>query len=542
MKKRGGSERRLSHKPAKKARTKPARSSSPKNISPKKIPIRRSSESLLKREEELVGKEFRWAFGPREFHVTLLVLSLVILSFLLNSWSLVFYGALTIGVLLFAHFLHFHSHRPHDVISIIGIFFFPLLFTIIAFPSDPMVWFLLAVYILSAISTIIIYHHHKGEHAPLKIMWQVTYSKIVAITAAMIVACLLPFIFPDTFLSVFELIFIFLLPTAFVFFFFSKFFYVYFFDRRHIRIDILRSLRHTIIYSLVFMVVLMCIYSLFATALYNSRMDKYDSDLDLALLSVSNVEKSIMRDPQGFQDLKVTKDLMAFSSDLRDEISKGKADAMERRIAFADIMDDSYFRSMADNVLSIVKYNMLQQELVNLKAQMFTRYGQVSEAVGQNIPQDGGSQALDAYIGSNRLYVEKYFNPLSLNPEIQDSLEKLNDPLISYSDFENDGFLYWFTEDTGLFRFYDADSLFGRQMGTVIKHLEEIRQFTRLYINLLMFIDVETVSSSAMEHLYFTGESDSMPVSAAVRYSVLKDWIDHTQGPQPYPEEAAGAV
>ena len=62
-------------------------------------------------------------------------------------------------------------------------------------------------------------------------------------------------------------------------------------------------------------------------------------------------------------------------------------------------------------------------------------------------------------------------------------------------------------------------------MAEVMKHLEQFRQLSRLYLNMMIFINKESVSSSVVEHLYFNREFDTLPASEAIRYRVIKDSI-----------------
>lgn len=478
---------------------------------------------ILAKEEKSIERGIQFAFGPKELHITLFVLSLIVLAFLFSSISLVFYAVLSIAALLFANFMHHHEHRPHDILNIIGLFFLPLLFTLLAF-QDTLVWLLLAVYTVSVISTIVIYYNHKKAHTPLKIMWQVTYSRIVAIAAALMVACLFPsFIFPDSFLSIFEMIFIFALPVSFVFFFFSKFFYVYFFDRKHIRADILKSLRYTVTYTLVFMILLMCIYSIFASAFYSQRADAYESDLDFALVGISGIEKSIAGSPQ--KDLAVSRDLLAYTTGLKDEISAEKSAAVERRLSFADIMDDSYFEDLSDDVYYSVRFVTLQEDIADLKSGIAEKHAEFLERDGKDMAFDGG-KSFEQYASGLILYVKENFSPLSRDPGVQELIEKLDDPSEQFSSVDRQGFLYWFSEEAGLDYIFHSGSVFGRQMSIVVRQMKPFRSIADLTVKIIVFTHKEAASSSAVEYLYDTREAEADPMSAAIRYSIIADSIE----------------
>jgi hypothetical protein len=482
-----------------------------------------AAQRILTKEEKAIEKGIQFAFGPKELHITLFVLSLIVLAFLFSSISLVFYAVLSIAALLFANFMHHHEHRPHDILNILGLFFLPLLFTLLAF-QDTLVWLLLAVYTVSVISTIVVYYYHKKVHTPLKIMWQVTYSRIVAITLALIVACLLPsFVFPDSFLSIFEMVFIFVLPVAFVFFFFSKFFYVYFFDRKHIRADILKSLRYTVTYTLVFIILLMCIYTIFAAALHSQRADVYGSDLDFALVGIAGLEKNIEQSPQ--KDLTVSRDLLTYTTRLKDEISAEKGAVVERKLSFADIMDDSYFEELSDDVYSSVRFVTLQSDIADLKSSIAEKHADFSEREDDGIAFDG-SQSVEQYASELMLNVEENFNPLSRDPGVQELVEKLDDPSEQFSSVDRQGFLYWFSEEADLAPIFHSDSVFGRQMSIVIRQMKPFRSLADLTVKIIVFTHKEAASSSAVEYLYDTREADADPMSAAIRYSIIADSIE----------------
>jgi hypothetical protein len=501
MRKRG--EHKGKNKKAKKTAKKP---------SSKKL---KAAEKIIQKEERLVKKEVKFLLSPEEFHVVTFVSSLIILAFLFNSISLVFYAVLTIAVLAVAHFMKQH-HRPHDVLTILSTFFLPIVLTIVVF-RDLLAWLLLIVYTLSAISTIIIYYYHKKVHSLLKIMWQVTYSKIIAITLAILLACILPYLVLPGFVSIFELIFLYILPIAFVLFFASKFFYIYFFDRKHIRSDILRSLRYTITYTLVFIVILMCLYSLFAVSFYNTRAGRYNENIDIALLGVANIEKTAYDLPEEVSQLMVTKDMVAIASDLREEISLEKSIADETTISFADIVDDSYFATVGDNAFNMVRFVVLQSEITSIKQAVVERY---------NTMQSTNEEELKIYIEQTRLEVEEEFISYSQDPDVTEVLVNINNPETTYSYFEDNGIFYWFAEETALTSIYHSESIVGRQVSLVLRHTELFRQMTQLVVNIIVFGNNEAGSSSAVEYIYANRDADLLPVSSAIRYSIIKDSLD----------------
>jgi hypothetical protein len=484
----------------------------------------RISSKVLDKQERQIEKGIRFIIGPGEFHVVTFVCSLIILAFLFASRSLVFYSVLTIAALMFAHFLKQH-HRPHDLITILGLFFMPLVITMALF-RDFLVWLLLAVYVWSAISTLLIYCHHKGAHAPLKVMWQTTYSKVVAITLALLVAAVLPLVLPDAFFSIFEMMFFYILPVAFVFFFFSKFLYIYFFDRVHIRHDLQRSLRHTITYTIVFIIALMCIYSLFAVSLYNSESAKYGSDLEGLLLLSANVEKGIMKMPSGVAELEVSKDLGRFAAGVSEEIAAGKSVLDSGQLSFSSILDDSYFEELSGHNLKKVRFMSIVAQASAVKSAIMLADEEMLAAVSENATFPGGNRDIDGYSAWLKSYVERDFVSYSEDPDVQDMLAGLNSPESSYSYFDGGGMFYWFAKDAGLDFVYHSGSLFGRQLSVVIRHLVVFREMAKLTINMEIFMNNEAVSSSAEEYLYESRASDTSALSSAIRYRLLKDSVD----------------
>ncbi|MFC1741552.1 hypothetical protein ACFL3V_03380 [Nanoarchaeota archaeon] len=519
--------RRASKSLAKSVRKRPA-------VKAKKAPTVRkgrrgvvSAHDLITKEEQLVKKEVRFLLSPQEFHVVTFVSALIILAFLLNSMSIIFYAGLTIAVLAFAHFLKRH-HRPHDVLAILGLFFLPLAITLMAF-RDVFTLLLGAVYLLSLLSTVIIYYVHRKAHTPLKIMWQVTYSKIIAITLAVIVACILPFIFPDTFMSVFELIFIFMLPVSFVLFFASKFLYLYFFDRKHIRHDLARSLKHTMIYTLSFIVILMCVYALLAVNFYNSTAGRYNTRLDQALLDFSNAEDIIDDIPEDVKMLIVTKDLEVFGEEVRKTMSLEKSYADERTLSFADIVDDSYLDTLGSNSYKTVQFVIMQSEFLNLKEDIVSRHQELSAVVDEDGFFADGSLTLDGYVANIKTTVDEEFKPITLDSDFQDMLDIMNDQSASVSRFENQGLFYWFAIESGMTKIYGADSILGRQLASVLKHSKCMRALTRLVVKTIVFISHESASSSAVEQLYAHREADLQPMSSAIRYGIIAQSMASSQ-------------
>jgi hypothetical protein len=502
-----------------------------KGIMPKSGPLAReeayeirSAARVLEKEERVIKRGINFAFGHDEFHVVSLICSLIIIAFLLNSKSLIFYTVITAGVLLFAHFLRSHSHRQHDVVKIIGLFFLPLAVTIMAF-RDLLVWVLAGVYIISAISTFIIYHHHRKVHPPLKVMWQVTYSRIVAITIALLVAAILPALFPKVLFSVFELIFFYVMPVIFVFFFASKFFYLYFFDRKHIHYDLRRSLRHTVMYTLVFVVVLMCVYSLFAVGLYNSKQASYDNSLDMLMIQAANVEKSAMKSPSGISQLPVMKDVMVFASNLGRSMADEKNRVAEP-ISFASIVDDSYFAGMSDNSFNTLKFVVLVSEAGNVKENVVRAHDRILATLAANQTLGDGARTMEEYNSFLRGYVDASFVPYSQDPSVQEVYSLVNDPEAGYADYDGQGLYYLFAKEAKLDFVYGSESIMGRQVSVVLRHSVVLKELARLVVNAVMFLDTEAASPSAIEYLYADRGADSVLLSSAIRLEMIKTDLD----------------
>jgi hypothetical protein len=484
----------------------------------------RAAERILEKEEKAIERGISWAFGPQEFHIVTFIASLIILAFLFRSTSIIFYAVVSCGVLLFAHFLKQHSHHPHHVIKILGLFFLPLAVTLVVF-RDLFIWLLLGIYLVSAISTMIIYYHHKKAHSPVKIMWQVTYSRIVAITLALIVACLLPYlILSDSFMSVFELIFAFVFPVVFVLFFASKFFYIYFFDRVHIKSDLMRSLRHSLIYSLVFIVLLMCIYSLFAVGYYNYRRDRYDSALDFNLVYLSELEKSFDKSPGAVQRMMVGDEFMAVIYDLRDRINSEK-NAVSEDLAFSEIVDDSYFVYIGDSYFNRLRITLWMYGVSTLKEDIVGVYGNITATLEQNLTFYDGTKTLAEHNAELKGFVEANFIPLSTTPAVQDIFSVVNDPAARYSDYEDQGIYYWFSKAAELDFVYASGSIFGRQMSIVLRHSSVFRELTRLFIHVVVFTSIEGASPSSVERLYANRELDSSLLSSTIRYEVIRQHL-----------------
>jgi hypothetical protein len=483
----------------------------------------RSAQSILSREESRmdknIEKEAKFLLGPSEFHVVTFVSSLIILAFLLNSKSLIFYSIMTIAVLVFAHFMKQH-HRPHDEITIAGIFFLPLAVTLSVF-RDTLAWLLLALYLLSLVSAVIIYYYQKRQHTLLKVMWQVTYSKVVSVTLAIIVACMMPFIFPDAFLSVFELLFIYVLPVAFVFFFSSKFLYLYFFDRKHIKMDLARSLKHTMIYSISIVILCMCIYSLFAVYLYNSRSATYESGLDNVLTGVGAVQQVMEKQPVALKSLPVSDDIASFASEIGSDASAKKSGLISRQLSFADIADDSYLGWLAEDSYSMVRLVVLESELVVIKAAVADAFFSMD---AYSLPEDNKTRV--AYLSGLESDVRGRLVYNMDDPDVRELVSALDDESLSVSDFENQGFFYWFTSEEGVNMVYESDSIVGRQFALALKHTVLLRDITRLTLKSIIFVRAESASGSAINALYRNMENDVNPVSSALRLNIIKAYLD----------------
>jgi len=110
---------------------------------------------------------------------------------------------------------------------------------------------------------------------------------------------------------------------------------------------------------------------------------------------------------------------------------------------------------------------------------------------------------------------------------VQDIVTKLNDPLTGYAYFEDSGFLFWFADEAGLDFVYHSDSILGRQVSLVLRHTELFRSVARLTLNAIVFVNKEAASRSAVEHLYANRDADLLPVSSAIRYSIIAGSLEY---------------
>ncbi|MFH1064146.1 MAG: hypothetical protein V1729_03640 [Candidatus Woesearchaeota archaeon] len=483
----------------------------------------KSEPTLLQKEEQLVKSEFRFLLSPQEFHVVTFVASLIVLAFLFNSTGMIFYSVLAIAALIFAHFLRQH-HRPHDVITILGVFFLPLAFTLMAF-RDVFTIVLTGVYLVSGISTVILYFYHKKEHTPLKIMWQVTYSRIIAITLGVVVAAILPsLVLPDAFLSIPELLFLYILPVSFVFFFASKFFYLYFFDRKHIRLDLMRSLKHTLIYTLGFLVIFICIYSLFAVNFYNTKMGEYSDNLDNSLLLVSNLDKDLMRLPEDVSRMMVTKDLESFTGQVLMDVAAQRTAVDRQSMSFGDVLDDSYFSVLSGNVVDTVRMVIMQQELLALRQGILERYDEFSGDEWKLF-----TSSLDAYSKELEVFIDDNYVAFAQDDTVSEVMQALDDPSVPPSYFETEGVFYWFAQETQLSFVYGSKSIFGKQLSAVARKSVVFREFTGIVVRIMVLVSKESSSPAAIEHIYANMDADIIPMSKVIRRSIISDSLKFRQ-------------
>ncbi|MBW2968482.1 hypothetical protein KY362_08430 [Candidatus Woesearchaeota archaeon] len=493
----------------------------------------KAAGAVLEKEERkqkaALRKEVRFLISPHERYVVSFVFSLMILAILFYSASLIFYAVLTVGALSFVHFLKKHRHKHHDILAIIWIFFLPIAVTISLF-RDGLAWLILAVYIASAISTAALYYYHKKEHRPLKIMWQVTYSKIVALTITIALACLLPSIaLTDSFLSFFELAFAFLLPLAIVFFFLTKFLYLYFFDWKHIKADALKSLRHSLIFSLAFLVIVLCGYSILAVSFHNAHMQTYSKNLQGSLLEITQIRLITEKSPAA--EYPVAQDLITFSQNVYDEVSGEKAKADEARISLAAIADESYFRVLMDSLYNMLRFAILKMQLVEVKAGIIDAKDYIDAL--NTIPEGADIIAWQTAWMTN--YVDQNYVSYNANPDVQTMKAIINNPDATVSDYENNGLFYMFAKQTGTDLLYDAESIFGRQASKAIRHTAIMREITRLGVNLAILSSAEITSPSAIELLYANRETDSGE-SSAIRYAIIAGYLEGSYDPVFQPE------
>lgn len=483
------------------------------------------TSDMLGKEEKVIEKGISFAFGPSEFHVVTFVASLIILGFLLGSKGMIFCSVLVVGALAFAHFLSKH-HRPHDILAIIWLFFIPLALSLALF-ADIMLWLLMGVVVISFVSTVILYYYHKKEHTLLKVMWQVTYSKMVAVTLALLAAAVLPLLFPDLLFSVFEMVFFYVFPVALIFFFTSKFLYLYFFDRKHLRSEVAKGLRHTLIYTLVFIISLMGMYSFFAAGLFSERQASISGQMSYTIVEISNVEKAVSNLP-ALKGLNVAGDLLELSAGLQQELAYQKA-AIDEPLSFGEIVDDSYFTRISDGMNYDVQSTIRAFELVELKNALVMFDEEMSGMVRSGALSGEGAANLESYADRVAADVSSRFVMYSEDPDLKSLKDLLNSGSDRYSDFEDNGLYYWAAKEAGVDFVYSSDSILGRQLSVVMRHLRVFRDLARLVLNEAVFIRTEYSSPLFEERLYVMGNDDVSAMSRAIRYSTLKGLMDERE-------------
>ena len=485
-------------------------------------------EPVAVREEQKVQREIeeeiRYLLTPQEIPVVLFVCSLIILAFLLNSISLIFYTVTTLFVLWISHFFHKHKHRPHDVLAILGIFFLPLIAALIMY-RDLLMWFLMFVYLLSALSTLLIYYYHGKKHSPLEIMWQTTYSKVVALTAGALLVSLVPFVLPESFVSITELILVYVFPIVLTVFFISKFLYIYYFEHKHIKNDLWISIRYAVIYALAFVIILCASYALISVQLNNANTQHFQRSIDMALVDSSKIDKVFDNLPEEVRNLQVTHEVISFNKQMFEDISIKKREAMDAELAFGDILDDTYLQRISQNNYDLTRFNTMLGSILEVKAQITGRHEILKETQKRNATMPDGSKTLGMYASTLTKGVNERYTPFYMDSIVANIQTMIEDPATEYDYFENNGINWFFADREGLQPVYHMENVMGRQVMELLRHTTPFRHLSALNFNEFLFDQKERFSGHLQQILFENIEKQESDMSKALRGEILMEKV-----------------
>ncbi|HII72771.1 TPA: hypothetical protein HA265_08500 [Candidatus Woesearchaeota archaeon] len=489
------------------------------------------SEAYAEKEEEAVQKQIekgvRLMLSREELPVVLFVCSLIVLAFLFESISLIFYTVATLATIWLGHFFHRHNHKPHDVIAIIGTFFLPLAATIVIY-RDLLSWFLLFVYLLSAVSTVIIYVYHHRQHRLLMIMWQVTYSKIVALTAGAIIFSLMPFIMPTMHVSMAELLLIYIFPVVLAIFFLSKFLYIYYFEHKHIKKDMWLAIRHSVIYALAFVIIMTASYALLAVQMYQTDKDYHAKELDDALLDASRLDEIFRDQPAEMRNLPAFTDLEAYNRQVIEDVTAAKNTLLGGEISFGSILDDTYMQQLAKNSQATAMAQTKIKAVIDAKAYMTGRYQILQETLKRNASMPDGSKDLEAYNEKLKAKIDEKYLVYKLDLPLLDALEKMEDPATTFDYYEDNGFNWFCAQRQKWDRVYHSKSMFMKQVMGMLRHTYPFRVMATKNMQDFLFEDKERFSGHVQQDLFEKSERPEPAISKALRYEYIMEKADKT--------------
>jgi hypothetical protein len=492
--------------------------------------------------EKLLKKEERFLIGSLFVHKKIALLGLYFISTIICTALLAFlFGTITTFVfyLAFGIFLWWWSHQfhqkiphPFKTVFSLGILIVFLYFFYVVF-NDLLSLIVCIIYALSFVVAGVLYFYHTKNKLLEKIHQSfprtflvVFYSHIIALTAASLVAYLLPkVILSDSFVSILFLLFVWLTPVLFVYFFLTKFLYLRFFDRVHIKRDVSKGLAHSAVYTAAFVLVIILAYFLTAVQLVTIERSSYDSSFDDVFTTISNIGYELPE--AGLGDLKVSQDVFDISKQLLDEGIEEKKRLMDLRISLEDYLSDNYFTIISHNRLAVSSIALSASEIDEVKSDLIREHNRLEEMKKEGLFDDGTTsleEHLFLLVGNVNDEYEPYTEPV----EFAMLRRRISGSLNSYSGLVSDRRLLEFNlvYHPEMSILEPGKSRFSKQFHDMVYHTVVFRDMMLFVFNTIVLNVEETLDPYPVKSLYYT--ADESLSSSVLRYRVLKSNNDAT--------------
>lgn len=509
---------------------------------PAAIPV----ASVLKREVDIlqreIDKQTRFLLHPLELHAITLVVSIVLLAIIFQSQGIVLYFGILAALLLIGSVLHWHGHQMYHVSRMLGLFIIPALITLLFMP-DTLLWVLLGVFVISFISSFVIQHWHNRVHKLSQVMLVSVYSRIVSLTASVLLLVILPsFVLPDAFVSIAYILSTIILPATFVYFFLSRSMYLYFFDPRHPRLDVKRSLHQAVLFSGAFFVIVIILYASFASVFFTSHASRLSNAVDERVRDTIALQKTLEhRNPtaqlltvqmalqEDIQNTEVFKELDNAITHLMNNFADLRSRIDTKGFAFVMALDDSYFTTTVEHATSLVSLSQQQKQLFEAKRQLFEvkeqfiSVYQLHEAtirVGTQF--EDGSKTLEEHIFSLQQNTLA-FEPARISSETLDWILRLDDPAVPASYVEKEGIGWLLTREPPLNSIYRNRNVFEERAFFVARHTRLFLDLLRLKSRDVLTQENEQLTSPFIAALWNRRTIDETDLSKAIRLELIQN-------------------
>lgn len=469
----------------------------------------------IRNKEKIAGRRtenYRSLLDVWQNHAIIFMLAMGFIAYLFNAnFTWITYVAITALIIWLAHFAHFHKHKTYDEVIIVGFFFAPILLVFALF-GDLFSLIIFGVYIVSLVTTMVIYYYHGKKHDISKTMVQVTYSNMIGLAAALFAAYMIQFAL-NGFFSIPEIVLAFALPVFALHFTISKYMYLHFFDKTHWVRDLKKALIYGLLFSLLFTIITAALYAGIVHGFVKDRIiqDEAVAEIDEFASSLKETYQSL--DPK-IRELEVIKEAESAVDKTIQDIDELKAEQERIRKKGID-MEDSHFIDLRNSAIAMSSITLKEYANANIKQLLIEAYDEFSGSTDEELENAllvlkssvDGNPFLTAHVLQQPSYSVNAVMSNDITPEELASLVK-QEPGVLASIFTP-----------------KKESPFVEMHRRVFQHTVLYREIARLVI---LFSDLRGANVYEVIPVFYSKRDiEESLLSKTIRYSVLNTYAEN---------------